>query len=190
METKEPAIIQEKETKPSLVPPILAMVISVVIPGLGQVLAREVRRVRKSGFTIAPEAGSERLRKALSKKLSDEDILRAVKILSRQRIQNIKLYFIIGLPSETDDDIKSIIKMTKEIKHVYFKEAKGEKWLNHITLSISPFVPKPFTPFQWHPFEQVSILKQKLKIISSGLRKEKKFRLITIFQSGDMYRPC
>ena len=85
--------------------------------------------------------------------------------------------FIIGLPSETDDDIKSIIKMTKEIKHVYFKEAKGEKWLNHITLSISPFVPKPFTPFQWHPFEQVSILKQKLKIISSGLRKEKKVRV-------------
>ena len=65
-------------------------------------------------------------------------------------------------------------KLTKEIKHAYFKEAKSEKQLNQITLSISPFVPKAFTPFQWHPFDQVRILKQKLKIISNGLRKEKK----------------
>jgi radical SAM family uncharacterized protein len=125
-------------------------------------------------FTIAPEAGSDRLRQVISKNLTTEEIFRAVKILSGCKIPNIKLYFLIGLPDETEEDIKAIVNITKEIKHIYFKEAKSEKWLNHITLSINPFVPKPFTPFQWHPFEQVSNLKKKLKIISGGLRKERK----------------
>jgi radical SAM superfamily enzyme YgiQ (UPF0313 family) len=124
--------------------------------------------------TIAPEAGSDRLRQVISKELTSQEIYKAVRILSRYKIPNIKLYFIIGLPDETDEDIKAIINMTKEIIHIYYKELKSKKWLNHVTLSVSPFVPKPFTVFQWHPFEQVRNLKRKLKIISNGLGKEKK----------------
>jgi hypothetical protein len=106
--------------------------------------------------------------------LTDEEIFKAVEVLSRCKVQNIKLYFMIGLPGENEEDINAIIKMAKEIKHVYYKEAKCEKWLNHITLSITPFVPKPFTPFQWHPYEQVKSLKQKIKTVLNGLKKEKK----------------
>lgn len=125
-------------------------------------------------FTIAPEAGTERLRKVIAKKLSAEEIFRAVQILSRHRIPAIRLYFMIGLPTEELEDIRAIVQLAKEIKHAYFKEAKSEKWLNHIQLTISPFVPKPWTPFQWHPFDQVRSLKQKIKIITQGLKKERK----------------
>ena len=67
--------------------------------------------------------------------------------------------------------------MAKEIKHTYYHAAQHEKWLHHITLSISPFIPKPFTPFQWHPFEQVASLKQKIKTVRKGLQKEKKINV-------------
>ncbi len=100
-------------------------------------------------FTIAPEAGSERLRRSIGKNLSLVQIEAAVRVLSRCRVPFIKLYFMIGLPTETDDDIAAIVELARRIKHLYYKEARSEKWLNHIQLSISPFVPKPWTPFQW-----------------------------------------
>lgn len=125
-------------------------------------------------FTIAPEAGSERLREAIAKQLSDDEIFNAVKTLARARVQNIKLYFMIGLPTETDQDIQAIVRLVKAIKHTYVHEAKSEKWLSHIQLTISMFVPKPATPFQWHPFEDVARLKQKLKAITGPLRHERK----------------
>jgi radical SAM family uncharacterized protein len=133
--------------------------------------------LKESGLrtlTIAPEAGTERLRQVISKNLTDEEIFRAVKIMSRSKVPNIKLYFLIGLPNEREEDIKAIVNITKEIKHIYFKEARSERRLNRISLSISSFVPKPFTPFQWHPYEQVRNLKQKIKVITNGLKKEKK----------------
>ncbi|MFC1592144.1 radical SAM protein [Thermodesulfobacteriota bacterium] len=128
-------------------------------------------------FTIAPEAGSERLRTALGKNLSTNAILRAVRVLAQCRVSTIRLYFMIGLPTETRADIDAIASLTREIKHVYYQEARGEKWLNHLSLSISAFVPKPFTPFQWHSFEQVKTLKQKLKSIAGALKKERKVAL-------------
>ncbi len=138
-----------------------------------EIIAR-LKSSKLKTFTIAPEAGSERLRRAINKHMTNEDIFQAIKMFARCHITRIKLYFIIGLPGETEEDIKAIIRLVKELKHVYYKETKGERWLHHITLSISPFVPKPWTPLQWHPFEQVSSLKRKIKTISNGLKKEKK----------------
>ncbi len=125
-------------------------------------------------FTIAPEAGSERLRRSIGKNLSLAQIEAAVRVLSRCRVSGIKLYFMIGLPTETDEDIAAIAELARHVKHIYYKEAKAEKWLNHIQLSISPFVPKPWTPFQWAAFEDVAGLKRKLKNITSSLRSERK----------------
>jgi radical SAM family uncharacterized protein len=139
-----------------------------------------VSLLKKSGhrtFTIAPEAGSQRLRDKIRKDLSLEEILNAARVLSRHKIQNIKLYFLIGLPTEESSDIDAIIDLTKQIKHAYFNEAKNEKGLNQITLSINPFIPKPFTPFQWSSYEEIKILKQKLKKISSSLKKERKIKV-------------
>jgi len=129
-------------------------------------------------FTIAPEAGSERLRDVIAKQLTNADIMRAVRMIAAHAIPNMRLYFMIGLPTETDADIRAIIALTREIKHAYVQEARGIKRLQQITLSISPFVPKPATPFQWHPFEQLSSIKRKLRVILSSLRKEAKVTVI------------
>ena len=136
-----------------------------------------LRQCGHKTFTIAPEAGSERLRRAIGKHLSLAQIEAAVRVLSRCRTPAIKLYFMIGLPTETDEDIAAIAELVRHIKHVYYKEAQADKWLNHIQISISAFVPKPWTPFQWAAFEDVAGLKRKLKIITSSLRAERKVQV-------------
>lgn len=136
-----------------------------------------VRLLKKSGhmtFSIAPETGSERLRAAIAKDLTDDEIFTTVALLARHRIPQFKLYFLVGLPTEDEADMEAIVDLARRIRHAYFKEARGEKWLNQITLSISAFVPKPCTPFQWHPFAEMKELKKRLRIVVNGLKKEKK----------------
>ncbi len=151
-----------------------ASVASLRADALSEEMVALLQQCGHKTFTLAPEAGSQRLRTAIAKNLTDEELFRAVRILARHKIPNIKLYFMIGLPTETERDVQEIVRLTREIKHVYFKEAQSEKWLNHIQLSISPFVPKPCTPFQWHPFDEVANLKQKLKLVTGALKKERK----------------
>lgn len=128
-------------------------------------------------FTIAPEAGSERLRRSIGKNLSLMQIEESARVLSRCRVSGIKLYFMIGLPTETDDDVVAIVELVRHIKHMYYKEARAEKWLNHIQVSISPFVPKPWTSFQWAACGDVAALKRKLKVVTSALRAERKVQV-------------
>jgi radical SAM superfamily enzyme YgiQ (UPF0313 family) len=111
--------------------------------------------------SIAPEAGTERLRKVINKRITEEDILQTSELLFAEGIESLRLYFMIGLPTETGEDIEGIINLVKKIRDV---SAKG-----YITLSISTFVPKPFTPFQWHSMENQSEVKERLKIIKKGL---------------------
>jgi len=139
-----------------------------------------VRLLRQSGhktFTIAPETGSERLRRVLAKDLSDAQLFSAVAMLARYKVQYLRLYFMIGLPTEDEADVEAIVDLTRRIRDAYFKEARAEKWLNTITLSVGIFVPKPCTPFQWHPMACRAELKQRLRIISTGLKKEKKIAI-------------
>lgn len=115
--------------------------------------------------SIAPEAGTERLRKVINKRITEDDILYTSKLLFSEGIETLRLYFMVGLPTETRQDTDGIINLVKKIRDA---SAKG-----HITLSISTFVPKPFTPFQWHPMESISEVKERLKIIKKGLLRIK-----------------
>ncbi|MBM4347332.1 MAG: TIGR03960 family B12-binding radical SAM protein [Deltaproteobacteria bacterium] len=128
--------------------------------------------------TIAPEAGSERLRKVIKKDYRDEEILRAVQELVENGLSQIKSYFLIGLPSETDEEVKGILSLAKRIEHQIVSGCAGEKKRWKLVLSVNPFVPKPATPFQWVPFEEVGELKRKLKILKNGVKGEKRIELI------------
>ncbi|MBW2148048.1 MAG: radical SAM protein, partial [Deltaproteobacteria bacterium] len=121
-------------------------------------------------IALAPEAGTERLRSVLRKGLSEEQILQAVYYLLEGGVPNIRLYFMIGLPTETHADVDAIPSLVRRIRHVFVARSRKHGRIGQITLSISPFVPKPHTPFQWHPFETVQALKAKLKYIQRTLR--------------------
>jgi len=123
---------------------------------------------RKS-VSIAPEVGTERMRKIINKKITQEDILSTIENIFNTGIRNLKLYFMVGLPTETDQDIIGIINLVKKIRKISDKST--------ITLSVSTFVPKPFTPFQWHSMEKKEIVKKRLKYLKENLLKEKKVRL-------------
>ena len=128
--------------------------------------------LRESGLrtvAIAPEAGSERLRQAINKNLTEEQILNAVTAVVGSGILNLRLYFMIGLPTETEEDIEAIIQLVKRVKHEQLVIGRGQKRLGTVTLSVSSFVPKPFTPFQWVPFSDLSILKRRIKKLRRGL---------------------
>ncbi len=117
-----------------------------------------VRRVRKTGFTIAPEAGSQRLRDVINKDIKEEDIVKTVQHAFLLGWQVIKLYFMIGLPTETDEDLRAIVNLVKKLKKI--KTLKGPK--AKLNVSVATFIPKPHTPFQWS--SQVSLTEAKQKI--------------------------
>ncbi|MEG1191342.1 MAG: TIGR03960 family B12-binding radical SAM protein [Oscillospiraceae bacterium] len=114
-------------------------------------LMTRVQKVRKSGLTFAPEAGTQRLRNAINKNVREEDLLNTCKIAFEGGWNNIKLYFMLGLPTETDEDVLAIAKLTMEVLGLYKPFGKGKSKGVHITVSTSLFVPKPHTPFQWEP---------------------------------------
>jgi radical SAM superfamily enzyme YgiQ (UPF0313 family) len=130
--------------------------------------------IAKSGVktaTIAPEAGSERMRAVINKNISETDILTAAKELVTAGIINIRLYFMIGLPFETKEDVQAIVDLTRKIKSVFLETSRKKKKIGTLTLSINPFIPKPTTPFQWAAMEKEPILKRKVAMIRDGLKK-------------------
>jgi len=127
---------------------------------------------------IAPEAGSERLRKVLRKGYTEDEILKAVSAIIENGLSQIKCYFLIGLPTETEDDVRAIILLAKRIRHQILSIRKGLKERWRLILSVHPFIPKPATPFQWVPLEEVGILKRKLKVIQGGIKGEKGMEMI------------
>ena len=129
-------------------------------------------------ISLAPEAGSERLRRVIKKGLKETDLLRGVETIVKASIPNIRLYFIIGLPTETDRDIDEIVGLTRRIKHIFLKVGRDRKRLGRIVLSITPFIPKPSTPFQWAPYEEINSLKRKLKLIKNELHREGNVQVI------------
>ncbi len=120
---------------------------------------------------VAVEAGSERLRRVINKDLSLEDIYRAAELLTEAGILNLKLYFMIGLPTETPEDLEAIVEVAKGVKHHVLKSSRGQKRLGTITLSINAFIPKPFTPFQWAAFAGIQEMKGRAKWLKKALQK-------------------
>jgi len=121
--------------------------------------------------TIAPDAGSERMRTVINKGISEQEILDAAENLVAGGIPNLRLYFMVGLPTETMDDVEEIVVLCKKIKHRFLKSSRMRKRIGEITVSLSCFVPKPFTPFQWVAMDDVQLLKKKIKKVKNGLKR-------------------
>jgi len=122
--------------------------------------------------SLAPEAGNQRLRDLIHKGITDEDIFHAVELLIEHGIFNIRLYFMVGLPTEKDEDIEAIIHVVRKIKHRTVKSSAGKRTFKRITVSINQFIPKPATPFQWYPLEDINAVRKRIHTIERSLRKE------------------
>jgi radical SAM family uncharacterized protein/radical SAM-linked protein len=129
-------------------------------------LAENVGEVRKNGFTFAPEAGSVRMRKFINKNISNEELFQAIETAYRQGWNLIKLYFMIGLPTETDQDIRELVELIREVGKIG-KKFKGGK---NVNASIGTFVPKSFTPFQWDRFEDLKLITERLNYLKAAVR--------------------
>ncbi|NWG02195.1 MAG: TIGR03960 family B12-binding radical SAM protein [Syntrophaceae bacterium] len=132
-------------------------------------LIRYLIEGKERTVAIAPEAGSERLRKILKKGYTEKEILKSIDTLVENGLYQIKCYFLIGLPSETDEDIKEILQLVKRIRHQILSHSRDPQKRWKLILSVNPFIPKPSTPFQWLPLEGVGELKRKLKTIQRGI---------------------
>jgi radical SAM family uncharacterized protein len=151
---------------------------SIRVDAVSDPLAQCLKEGKVQTVAIAPEAGSERLRRVLKKAYTDEEILKSIDILGEHGLSQIKCYFLIGLPSETDEDVKGILHLAKQIRHRILSHRKGQSRNWKVVLSVNPFIPKPATPFQWASMDGVGELKRKLKIIQRGLKGEKGMEMI------------
>ena len=139
---------------------------------LNQALIEDLKSAGQKSLAIAPEAGSERLRKVINKHLTHDQIIEAVTMIGRVGDFALRLYFLIGLPTEEKEDVEGIVELVKSIKHHLIKESRTRGRIKQIKLSLNCFVPKPFTPFQWFPMENVKTLKEKQKGLKKTLEKE------------------
>ncbi len=122
-------------------------------------IAKKVQQVRKSGLTLAPEAGTQRMRDVINKGITEENIMEACSNAFKNGWSKVKLYFMLGLPTETDEDLAGIVDLAMRIKNLYH-DIRG-RYDCRITVSVSSFVPKPFTPFQWMPQCTVAEVERK-----------------------------
>ncbi len=134
---------------------------------LTQSIIEQIRQVRKTGFTLAPEAGSDRLRRIIGKPFSTEKLIQSVATVFHAGWNVIKLYFMIGLPFENDDDVREINRLVRDIYNVGRKIA-GRRMALHVSAAI--FIPKPHTPFQWFGQASEDVLMRRRKILINGCR--------------------
>ncbi len=134
-------------------------------------LANQVQEVRKSSLTFAPEAGTQRMRDVINKGVTEEDLLNAVKAAFAAGWSTVKLYFMIGLPTETDEDVLGIADLAYKVLNAY-KEVKGRRGAK-VTVSVSSFVPKPHTPFQWVDQHAMAELARKQQLLRDRLYRER-----------------
>ncbi|MCH2412880.1 MAG: radical SAM protein, partial [Acidimicrobiales bacterium] len=130
-------------------------------------IAAQIQRARRTGLTFAPEAGTWRMRQVINKLISEEDLYGAVESAFSQGWRRVKLYFLTGLPTETDEDTLGIIEMAKNCVEIGRRHQKGAS----VTVSIGGFVPKPFTPFQWFGQNTEQELRRKVGLLRDAARK-------------------
>lgn len=137
-------------------------------------LMEKVQKVRKTGITFAPEAGTQRLRDVINKNINEEDIIKSTDLLFRGGWTNVKLYFMIGLPTETMEDVRGIADLAQKVLDVYFAIPKEERAKNiNITVSTSSFVPKPFTAFQWAKQDTRDMLIEKQDELKGAIKSKR-----------------
>lgn len=134
-------------------------------------LMDQIQKVRKSGLTFAPEAGTQRLRDVINKNITEDEIFRACKLAFDGGYTAVKLYFMLGLPTETDDDIRGIAELAKKICDLFYQNPNRPRG-RHIQISIScaTFVPKPFTPFEFEPQATEEEIKHKQEVLLDATR--------------------
>ena len=138
------------------------------------VTGRFLEHLKQSGqktIAIAPEAGSQRLRNIINKHLTEEQILESVRMIAGVSDFSLRLYFLMGLPTETPRDVDKITELVKRIRHRMVRESAARGKIGRIKLSVNCFIPKPFTPFQWFPMEEVGSLKKKQQQLKKRLVK-------------------
>lgn len=137
-------------------------------------LMEKVASVRASSITFAPEAGTQRLRDVINKNVTEDDLMNAAGIAFAAGKEQVKLYFMDGLPTETEEDLEGIAKLGKAvIEKFYATPEHNKRRLPQVTVSVSCFVPKPFTPFQWEPQDMPEVLEQKRLYIRSKITDRK-----------------
>lgn len=133
-------------------------------------LMEKISSVRKSGLTFAPEAGTQRLRDVINKCVNEEDLLRACNVAFDYGKSTVKLYFMSGLPTETFEDIEGIARLAESVVTAFYRNPNRPKTAPMVTISVSCFIPKPFTPFQWEKQDDMALLEEKQAHLGSFIR--------------------
>lgn len=144
---------------------------SIMSQKVSKVLAASISESEYKTVALAPEAGSERLRRAAGKRVSNEQVITAATEMAEAGIRGFKLYFIVGLPTETDQDIDAIAQLAIDIRDAVVAVSKPTGKLAWVALSVNPFIPKASTPFQWEPMLSPKVLDQKIERVRSLVRK-------------------
>lgn len=139
--------------------------------GLVQALAASGQRT----MTVAPEAGSKRMRDSINKGITEEHIYRAIELAAAAGMHSIKVYYMVGLPGEEDQDIEEMVDMILRLR----EKMNGAGNRGELVVSVNGFVPKPFTPYQWAPLCDIKTLKRRFKMLNDGLKRDRKIKLIT-----------
>ena len=136
---------------------------SLRLDDLTETIVRQLRASGEKTLTIAPETGSDRLRRVINKTVTNDEILDRAELIFSSGIENLKLYYMIGLPTETDDDLVAIRDLTLQLRDIMLKHAKSKGQIGRIIGSVNPLVPKPATAYQWLPMEDPAVVEEKVQ---------------------------
>ena len=147
---------------------------SLRIDNFSEELLEKIKHIRKSGLTFAPEAGTQRLRDVINKNITEEEILNTCKTAFEGGYMSVKLYFMLGLPTETDEDLKGIADLGQKIVNLYYENPNKPKGKSvSVSISVSTFVPKPFTPFQFEPQIDEKEIRRRQEYLKSCITTKK-----------------
>lgn len=137
-------------------------------------LMEKLQKVRKSGLTFAPEAGTQRLRDAINKNVTEREVIETSRKAFSGGWTNVKLYFMMGLPTETNEDVVGIADLAQKVVDEFYKNPNKPKGKGvNVSISVSCFVPKPFTPFQWEAQDTMEQLKAKQHLLLESVKSRK-----------------
>ncbi|MDE6086866.1 MAG: TIGR03960 family B12-binding radical SAM protein, partial [Oscillospiraceae bacterium] len=146
---------------------------SLRIDNFSESVLEKITRVRKSGLTFAPEAGTQRLRDVINKNVTEEEVLRTCQIAFNGGYTTVKLYFMMGLPTETDEDITGIAELAQKIVNLFYDMPDRARGKLQVSISTATFVPKPFTPFEFEPQASKEEIFRKQKILKKAIKSKK-----------------
>mgnify|MGYP000513747491 CR=1 FL=1 len=146
---------------------------SLRIDNFSEGLMNQIKRVRKSGLTFAPEAGTQRMRDVINKNVTEEEVMKTCRIAFEGGYDTVKLYFMMGLPTETDADIVGIAQLAQKVVDLFYENPHRPKGKNvQVSISTATFVPKPFTPFQWASMHDPEDYIARAKVVNDTVKEQ------------------